>query len=121
MKEIIFAIACITCILGVGVIANRLNRKLFSYRKTTLRSAAIALSAILLGLTIGFSFVPTTLIPSNQYFRIVIAVFLNLALGAIELLVIKLLRNRGLEGYVLNGAPFPFVSLGIACSLVLRA
>lgn len=120
MKDIIFSLICIAGALVVGFVANRLNRKIFQRQKTSTRNAVIAFMASLLGLVIGLFIVPSTLIPDNQYLLIVVAIGATLGFGFIELFFIKALIKNKFENYLLDGAPFPFVSFGFACSLLLK-
>lgn len=120
MKEIIFALACISGVLIVGTIANRWRRNFFQHQETKFLYAVIELMAILLGFIVGLAIIPSALIPDNGYTLIAMAIGTTLALGSGELFLFKALRKRPFEGYSLDGIPFPFISIGFACSLILK-
>ena len=120
MKDIIFSLVFIAGVLIVGFIGNFLNGKIFQCPKTKILNAVIIFMVALIGLVIGLFIVPSTLIPDNQYIRIATAICATLALGFIELFLIGVLRKNILENYLLDDAPFPYVSFGFACSLLLK-
>jgi hypothetical protein len=121
MSQIIFGLVCVAGVLLVGYVATRLNQRIFPQRpKTTYRKAGITSVAILSGLVIGFLVIPESLIPENQYTRVILAVGLTILLGSIELNVLKRLSVKWLNEYLLDGDVFPFVSFGFSCSLLLK-
>jgi hypothetical protein len=121
MKEIIFGIICIIGVLIVGHFATRLNRRTFPQRpKSTLSSAIIPFAAILAGFVFGVLVIPLSLIPENQYVKVVFSIVVTIAFGTIELMVLRKLPGKWLNKFLLDGDAFPFVSLGFACSILLK-
>lgn len=120
MPEIIFAIVCMAGVLLVGFVATRLSQSTFQRPETTFRGAAITSIATLSGLVVGLFIVPISLIPENQYIRVILAVGVTILLGSIELFTLKKLLGKWLNSYILDDAVFPFISLGFACALLLK-
>lgn len=121
MKEIIFAVAGIIAVLLVGMIAARLNRRVFPQRpKTSARGVVIATAAALIGFSGGFLLIPLALIPENTYIRLMVAVGITVVLGAVELSFVKNLSYKWRSAYILDNDIFPFISLGVACALLLK-
>lgn len=121
MREIIFGLICVIGVLLVGNFATRLNRRTFPQRpKTSLKGASIASAAALGGFVVGVFIVPVSLIPENQYVRVILAIGITIVLGSIELAALKKLSGQWLNEYLLDRDVFPFLSLGFACSIILK-
>ena len=122
MNEIIVAGLCVAGALLVGSVATRLNQRTFPSRpKTNFWVAALISVATLSGLAVGLLIVPMSLIPENQYFKVISAVGITILLGSVELFTINKLPGKWLNNYILDDIAFPFMSLGFACALLLKS